>query len=206
VHFVASDAHNTKRRPLRLQPAYDAVSKQFGEEKARALFIDNPLAAFEGRDLPHVPEIPDEKSPATPQEISFLLRCVPDRQGCRGKPAQAFKSPKTSRTTSSASRVVRHQWSGANGSLGVARTITRRPVESFLHNVCTLRVCALVVTIITVFAFDRSSSAVITLNSSIVLLIAGSSMRIAFDGTPSCIKTRELKKVLAYVSDMHFLE
>jgi protein-tyrosine phosphatase len=60
VHFVASDAHNTKRRPLRLQTAYDAASKQFGDEKARALFLENPLAAFEGRDLPYVPEIPDE--------------------------------------------------------------------------------------------------------------------------------------------------
>jgi protein-tyrosine phosphatase len=71
VHFVASDAHNTKRRPLRLQPAYDAVSKQFGEEKARALFIDNPLAAFEGRDLPHVPDIPDERVP--PRRKRFLF-------------------------------------------------------------------------------------------------------------------------------------
>jgi protein-tyrosine phosphatase len=60
VHFVASDAHNTKRRPLRLQAAYEAASKQFGDEKARALFLENPLAAFEGRDLPYVPEIPDE--------------------------------------------------------------------------------------------------------------------------------------------------
>jgi protein-tyrosine phosphatase len=60
VHFVASDAHNTKRRPLRLQAAYEAVSKQFGDVKARALFLENPWAAFEGRDLPHVPEIPDE--------------------------------------------------------------------------------------------------------------------------------------------------
>jgi protein-tyrosine phosphatase len=60
VHFVASDAHNTKRRPLRLQPACDAVSKQFGDAKARALFLENPLAALEGRDLPYVPEIPDE--------------------------------------------------------------------------------------------------------------------------------------------------
>jgi protein-tyrosine phosphatase len=71
VHFVASDAHNTKRRPLRLQPAYDAVSRQFGDEKARALFVDNPLAAFEGRDLPHVPEIPDEK--ASPRRKKFLF-------------------------------------------------------------------------------------------------------------------------------------
>jgi len=63
VHFVASDAHNTRTRPLRLQPAYDAVSDQFGEEKARALFFDNPLAAFEGRDLPHVPEVEEDTPP-----------------------------------------------------------------------------------------------------------------------------------------------
>jgi protein-tyrosine phosphatase len=60
VHIVASDAHNTKRRPLRLQPAYGAVSEQFGAMKAQALFVDNPLAAFEGRGLPYIPEIPDE--------------------------------------------------------------------------------------------------------------------------------------------------
>jgi protein-tyrosine phosphatase len=63
VHFVASDAHNTRTRPLRLRPAYDAVSDQFGEVKARALLHDNPLAAFEGRELPHVPEIEQEKPP-----------------------------------------------------------------------------------------------------------------------------------------------
>jgi protein-tyrosine phosphatase len=71
VHFVASDAHNTKRRPLRLQPAYGAVSKQFGEEKARALFLDNPLAAFEGRELPHVPELPETQAP--PRRKKFLI-------------------------------------------------------------------------------------------------------------------------------------
>lgn len=71
VHFVASDAHNTKRRPMRLQGAYDAVSKQFGDAKARALFLENPLAAFEGRDLPHVPEIPDEM--ASPRRKRFFF-------------------------------------------------------------------------------------------------------------------------------------
>lgn len=57
VHFVASDAHNNRNRPLQLQPAYGAVAKQFGERKARALFVENPRAAFEGRELPHVPEV-----------------------------------------------------------------------------------------------------------------------------------------------------
>jgi protein-tyrosine phosphatase len=72
VHLVASDAHNTRRRPLRLQPAYDVVREQFGEEKARALFIENPLAAFEGRDLPHVPEIPDQQNASRKKRFFFF--------------------------------------------------------------------------------------------------------------------------------------
>jgi protein-tyrosine phosphatase len=61
IHFVASDAHNTRSRPLRLQRAYDVIVDRFGQEKARSLFLDNPLAAFEGRELPHVPEIQEKR-------------------------------------------------------------------------------------------------------------------------------------------------
>jgi protein-tyrosine phosphatase len=57
IHFVASDAHNLSGRPHKLRAAYDLVQAEFGEEKAEALFRENPLAAFEGRALPHVPEI-----------------------------------------------------------------------------------------------------------------------------------------------------
>lgn len=60
VHFVSSDAHNTTRRPLKLKFAYEGVKEQCGEEKARALLSENPLAAFEGRPLPYVPEISAE--------------------------------------------------------------------------------------------------------------------------------------------------
>lgn len=64
IHFIASDAHNLTSRPLRLSPAYDVVMTQFGEKTARALFRDNPLAAFEGRALPYVPELfPQGSSP-----------------------------------------------------------------------------------------------------------------------------------------------
>lgn len=56
-HFIASDAHNISSRPLRLQGAYALVARNFGEDLARALLIDNPLAAFEGRPLPFVPEL-----------------------------------------------------------------------------------------------------------------------------------------------------
>jgi len=59
VHIVASDAHNTRGRPLKLRPAYDFVREQFGEEKARGLFVENPMAIFEGRELPYVPQLPE---------------------------------------------------------------------------------------------------------------------------------------------------
>lgn len=60
VHFIASDAHNVSSRPLRLKDAYKQVLNGYGENTARALLMDNPLAAFEGRPLPHVPELPKE--------------------------------------------------------------------------------------------------------------------------------------------------
>jgi protein-tyrosine phosphatase len=56
IHFVSSDAHNTTSRPLQLHPAFEFVRSQFGEKTAQALFVDNPLAAFEGRTLPYMPE------------------------------------------------------------------------------------------------------------------------------------------------------
>jgi protein-tyrosine phosphatase len=60
IHFVCSDAHNMSSRTVQLQPAYDLVEKEFGQQKAQALFVDNPGAAFEGLDLPHVPELEEE--------------------------------------------------------------------------------------------------------------------------------------------------
>jgi protein-tyrosine phosphatase len=72
IHFVASDAHNNRNRPLRLQAAYNVVKGQFGEEKARALFLENPLAAFEGRDLPHVPEV-EEEAPSSKRKRFFFF-------------------------------------------------------------------------------------------------------------------------------------
>ncbi|HTW23370.1 MAG TPA: CpsB/CapC family capsule biosynthesis tyrosine phosphatase [Candidatus Baltobacteraceae bacterium] len=60
VHFIASDAHNVTSRPLRLKETFDFVAKTRGEDVAQALLVDNPLAAFEGRPLPWVPELPEE--------------------------------------------------------------------------------------------------------------------------------------------------
>ncbi len=60
VHFVASDAHNTTSRPLKLKEPFDEIAKSHGEETARALFIENPMAVFEGRPLPYVPEVSED--------------------------------------------------------------------------------------------------------------------------------------------------
>jgi protein-tyrosine phosphatase len=57
---VASDAHNVTSRPLRLKEAFDHLAKTRGEEAARALLVDNPLAVFEDRAIPYVPELGDE--------------------------------------------------------------------------------------------------------------------------------------------------
>jgi protein-tyrosine phosphatase len=66
VHFVASDAHNASLRPLRLKQAYALVAERWGQARARALFQDNPLAAFEGQDLPFHPPAPPDPDRMTP--------------------------------------------------------------------------------------------------------------------------------------------
>jgi protein-tyrosine phosphatase len=66
VHFFASDAHNTTKRPLQLRKAFEVTAQKRGEGIARALFVDNPLAAVEGRPLPYEPEPPEESSRTAP--------------------------------------------------------------------------------------------------------------------------------------------
>lgn len=72
VHFICSDAHNTGRRPLKLKFAYEAVAAQMGEEIANAYFTENPLAAFEGRPLPYIPEIAAAPEPARRKRFLFF--------------------------------------------------------------------------------------------------------------------------------------
>jgi protein-tyrosine phosphatase len=60
VHFLASDAHNITTRPLRLREAFEQIEKTRGVAVAQALLVDNPLAAFEGRQLPYVPELAED--------------------------------------------------------------------------------------------------------------------------------------------------
>jgi protein-tyrosine phosphatase len=72
IHFVASDAHNLTSRPLRLRPAYEAVEAKFGTEIAEALFSTNPMAAFEGHELPYVAELADDGTEPRKKKFFFF--------------------------------------------------------------------------------------------------------------------------------------
>jgi len=73
IHFFASDAHNLTSRPMKMKAAYEVVAREQGEEVAKALFRENPLAAFEGRPLPYVPEYEDAGGGAKRRKRFFFF-------------------------------------------------------------------------------------------------------------------------------------
>lgn len=48
VHFVASDAHDTRDRTPKLSEAFEWVSSRFGAKRAERLFLTNPAAVIAG--------------------------------------------------------------------------------------------------------------------------------------------------------------
>lgn len=64
IHVIASDAHNTTRRPPRIRAAMDVLVDLAGERIVRALTIDNPAAIIAGQPLPYEPEITGARMPA----------------------------------------------------------------------------------------------------------------------------------------------
>ena len=56
VHVLASDAHDTVRRPPGLSLAREVVAESQGEKIAQALVEDNPRAIVSGRTLPYFPQ------------------------------------------------------------------------------------------------------------------------------------------------------
>jgi protein-tyrosine phosphatase len=51
VHFIASDAHDTVRRPLSLRPAFQRTKELAGIEAAERLFHRNPAAVAAGQNV-----------------------------------------------------------------------------------------------------------------------------------------------------------
>jgi protein-tyrosine phosphatase len=86
IHFVASDAHDTVRRPMHLSKARAIVAGRKGEEVAESLFHANPLAAFEGAPLPYIPE------PRTPSKwkIGEIKEIPPEKRDPPKKPFWMF--------------------------------------------------------------------------------------------------------------------
>jgi protein-tyrosine phosphatase len=56
VHFLATDAHNTKSRPPKMRAAHDLVAKKYGAAYADRLCTSNPMAVYEGKPLPEQDE------------------------------------------------------------------------------------------------------------------------------------------------------
>ena len=52
IHFFASDAHDTERRPPLLSVCYQTLAKEKGEEVADLLLRRNPEAVINGQPLP----------------------------------------------------------------------------------------------------------------------------------------------------------
>lgn len=52
VHFLASDAHDVRRRPPGLRRACLMIAGRWGDELAHQLAVDNPRAVLEDRPLP----------------------------------------------------------------------------------------------------------------------------------------------------------
>jgi protein-tyrosine phosphatase len=51
VHFVASDAHDTKGRPPTLSASYASLANRWGEDAIQPLFVDHPRAVLIGEQI-----------------------------------------------------------------------------------------------------------------------------------------------------------
>ena len=51
VHFIASDAHDTKHRPFGMREAYDTICNMAGEKLADLVCCENPARVFDGNDV-----------------------------------------------------------------------------------------------------------------------------------------------------------
>jgi protein-tyrosine phosphatase len=73
VHFLASDAHRSERRPPILSKGRTAAAEVIGEDKAARLVVNNPLAVVTGELVEPEPVIPWD-SPEQKNRPSFFGR------------------------------------------------------------------------------------------------------------------------------------
>ena len=51
IHFIASDAHDTKNRPFGMREAYDTINEMADESLAQLVCCENPARVFAGDDV-----------------------------------------------------------------------------------------------------------------------------------------------------------
>ncbi|WP_153559137.1 tyrosine-protein phosphatase [Roseimaritima sediminicola] len=56
-HFLATDAHGSRRRPPRMRRAFEKAQGHVGHALAVAMCCDNPRAVAEGRSVAHLPPV-----------------------------------------------------------------------------------------------------------------------------------------------------
>lgn len=72
VHFIASDGHDIRVRPPRLDLARTWVEENYGNELARLLFVEHPKAVVENRPL-DLEKFPPRKSVAAKRSLFSRL-------------------------------------------------------------------------------------------------------------------------------------
>ncbi len=78
VHFLATDAHNLESRAPVMSIGFEHVKKNFGLRTAERLCITNPLAVFNGEELPEQPEASDLYGPEVDEAaLPFAARKRP---------------------------------------------------------------------------------------------------------------------------------
>ena len=68
VHFLATDAHDTERRPPKLRAAHELVARSYGRDYADLLCIANPKAVFNNAELPEQLEMLEVFDDELPKE------------------------------------------------------------------------------------------------------------------------------------------
>ncbi|HDQ45075.1 MAG TPA: hypothetical protein ENN17_06175 [bacterium] len=72
AHFVASDGHSVRNRPMKMGDAYRVVTREFGPEQADRLFRRNPERVVRGESI-EIPE-PEPIRKRRPVKFSFFQK------------------------------------------------------------------------------------------------------------------------------------
>jgi len=87
IHFIGSDSHSARSLSWRLRDAVEKAETIVGQERARALVKENPLAVVENKEVPFVlpPTNPKEKEKSFSLKIPSVFRGNKNREGAENK-------------------------------------------------------------------------------------------------------------------------